>query len=257
MAHTRWRQKVLGVLGLACALGLASAAAQAREWQVAGTKFARIYEQDAAGEFVGLGVDVLREFARRQGDTVRFGMYPWIRAQKLVVAGTEDVLVGPYKTPERETLLNFSERAFYQDQMAFYALPGTVVAWSGDYAQLANRPIIDVRGWAYGADFDAARSNLRVETVTSLENAVGMMLKGRGELLATNLRNTEGLLHEQGMDGRLVPLKPIISSQVGYFAFPKTPKHAALKVRFDAFFQKLVADGDFAKLAAKHKLTAP
>lgn len=107
-------------------------AAQARELRVAGTHFAHVFELAPNGEYIGLGADLIREISKRTGDTVRFAIYPWVRAQALVEHGKADILVGPYKTPEREARFAFSERAFYQDRMLFYVRTGTDIRWDGD-----------------------------------------------------------------------------------------------------------------------------
>ena len=53
----------------------------ARELRVAGTHFARIFELNTNGEYVGVGPDLLREISKKSGDTVRFSIYPWVLAR--------------------------------------------------------------------------------------------------------------------------------------------------------------------------------
>src|ERR1043165_1762103 len=105
----------------------------ARDLLVIGTHFERVYERGQEGEIIGLGPEVVRLIAQRLGHRAIFELYPWARAQALVAQGKADILVGPYKTLERQQLMSFSRLPFYQDQMVFYVRKGTMQDWNGDY----------------------------------------------------------------------------------------------------------------------------
>ena len=92
-----------------------------------GSHFARIYEPDRRGQPQGLGVDLLR---RTLGESLRLELLPYQRAQYDVEIGEADVLVGPYRTAEREARFLFSQRAFYEDAMVFYARRNEASLWS-------------------------------------------------------------------------------------------------------------------------------
>jgi polar amino acid transport system substrate-binding protein len=246
---------VRGLLAVGCAL--VTLGSVARELRVAGTHFARVFELNPAGEFVGLGPDLLREICRRSGDTVQFAMYPWVRAQALVEQGEADILVGPYKTPEREARFAFSDRAFYQDRMLFYVRAGTNVQWDGSFGQLRGKRIGTVRGWAYGNGFDQARSSMQIENVPTLESGLLMLIHERIELLATNYRNTEGILPRLEMTGKVRPILPVIDVQNGYFAFPKSQEHDGLRSRFNEIFNSMVVSGELARIARRHDVHVP
>lgn len=78
---------------------------QASEVLAVGTEFAYVFEQTPDGKFVGLGADIVRALAKQNGDTVRFEIYPWSRAQWMVENDQAQILIGPYKTPQREANL--------------------------------------------------------------------------------------------------------------------------------------------------------
>ncbi|HYD60129.1 MAG TPA: transporter substrate-binding domain-containing protein [Noviherbaspirillum sp.] len=232
-------------------------AAQARELRVAGTHFARVFELAPNGEYTGLGADLIREIARRTGDTVRFAIYPWVRAQALVERGEADILIGPYKTPEREARFAFSDRAFYQDRMLFYVRTGAQMRWDGDYDTLRGRQIAAVHGWVYGAMFDRLRDTIQMQNVQTLENGLMMLVHGRIEMLATNQRNTEDLLLRLDLTGKVQPILPPIAVQDGYFAFPKSPQYGSLRATFNEVFNSMVNSGELARLARKHDVHIP
>ena len=66
-------------------LGAASLAGGARadERLAVGAEFSRVFEQAPDGQWSGLGVDVVRALALQAGDTVRFKIVPWPRAQAM------------------------------------------------------------------------------------------------------------------------------------------------------------------------------
>lgn len=231
--------------------------AGARDLLVVGAEFGHLYECTPAGDCSGLAVDLLREFARRRGDTLRFRSYPWARAQAMVEAGQADILVGPYRTPEREQRFAFAAQPFYRDHMVFYARRGDTAGWNGDYASLRGRRVAAVGGWVYGRDFDRARRALDIPETSQLRNGI-LMLAGRHiDLLATNLRNTEALLPGLGLAGTLVPLPAEIELQDGYMAFPRLAGWDELRAGFDRIFAAMQASGEFAALARRHGVAIP
>lgn len=233
------------------------ALAGARELLVVGAHFERVFERSSDGEFTGLGPDIVRQVARQTQDTVRFEMYPWARAQAMVAQGAADILIGPYKTAERLDRMAFSQRAFYRDEMVFYARTGAAHEWQGDYGALAGREIVVMNGWAYGGAFDAARPGLRVSVANNVENGIKMLMYRHVELFASNRRNTEPVVAALQLDGQVAPLPQVIAIQQGYFAFPRRPLHDKLRRRFDAAFEALAGSGELRRLGLRHDVDLP
>jgi len=222
-----------------------------------GTSFSRIFEQGADGHWQGLGVDVLRALAARAGDTVLFQQYPWPRAQAMVERAQADILIGPYKSPERAARFSFLDHAFYRDRMVFYARREAELPWRGELAALKARRIATVRGWHYGAQFDLARPQLDVSEVTQLENGLHMLAVGRIDLLASNERNSIGLIDSLHLGQSLTVLCPDIAQLDGYLAFPRDPKFRAVRDRYNALFNEMVRSGELARLGARNGVLVP
>ena len=146
--------------------------ASAQTLRVAGAQFPRIFEQQEAGVFQGMGVELVQELAQRLGYDVQFELYPWPRALHLVESGQADVLVGLYKTAEQEDRFLFAETPFYQDEMVFYARKGSF-NWDGNINMLHRRKIGVVAGWVHTTPFDAIKGSLNLSTVRSEERRVG------------------------------------------------------------------------------------
>lgn len=245
------------VLLLGLCVGALTAQAQPREWLVVGTPFPQIFEQGDDGDVHGLAPAILRQIAAQLGAELRFELYPWTRAQRMVELGQADILVGPYRTAEREARFAFAAAPFYQDRIVFYVRGDKRTTWNGDYASLGNRRLAVVRGWIYGSRFEARRADLHPVAVETVRNGLRMLDAGRIDLLASNQRNTVPLLQALGLRGRIVELAPLIDVQRGYFAFPRGPGHDPLRQRFDQAFAALVASGELARLATPLGVNVP
>lgn len=251
----RHRRLCAVLLALLC--GLLGGPVWAREWLVVGTHFPQVYEQSANGDFSGLAPAVLRRLAAELGGELRFELYPWARAQRMVELGQADILVGPYRTAEREARFAFAAEPFYQDRIVFYARRGHETQWNGDYSSLYGRRIAVVRGWTYGSQFEEARARLQPTPVETVSNGLRMLEAGRIDLLASNQRNTLPHLAALDLHGRVAELTPLIDVQRGYFAFPHDAVHDQLRLRFDRAFATLVASGQLARLAAPLGVNVP
>ncbi|MCY0914073.1 substrate-binding periplasmic protein [Massilia antarctica] len=243
------------LLGAAAALALPAGAAP-RELLVVGAHFARVYER-ANGEFSGMAVEIIRAISGELGQPVYFELYPWARAQSMVAQGQADILVGPYKSPERLELFTFSERPFYQDQMVFFSRSNAPFAWDGSYASLRGKRIVIINGWAYGDEFDAARKDLLVSVTNSVESALTMLSHGRVDLFASNVRNTEPVIPLLALEGKVVPVGRTICLQRGFFAFPRRPEYDVMRARFDHAFNAYVDSGELRKLGKRLNVQVP
>ena len=242
---------------LAACLALWVGLASGREILAVGTSFPGVFERTSSGEYRGLATSVLTIALKSMGHSVRFELYPWARAQRMVEQGQADVLIGPYRNPQRETRFAFAADAFYRDRIVFYRNASHHPHWSGSYHELKDQRIGVVRGWAYGTDFDSARWQLDLVTVESVENGLRMLSIGRLELLASNQRNTRQLLQELGLADEITQHEQEIDVQDGYFAFPRLASHQPLREAFDRAFRQMIDQGRLATLAAYWQVDIP
>ncbi|MFM9433613.1 polar amino acid transport system substrate-binding protein [Janthinobacterium sp. CG_23.3] len=251
------RRVLLSATLLSLLLGVSPAMAEPRELLVVGAHFERVFELTRDGRFIGMAPEIIRAVAARMGYGVRFEIYPWARAQAMVAQGAADILIGPYKSPERLATLAFSERAFYQDDMVFYTRAGAGIGWAGDYAALKETRMVIMNGWAYGAEFDRARPGLRVSVTNAVENGLKMLVSHHVDLFATNRRNTEPVITRLQLAGSVTPLSKVIQIQRGYFAFPKRAESDRLRAQFDLAFNALFDSGELKRLGRQLDVGVP
>ena len=222
-----------------------------------GTEFASVFERTASGEFIGLGADIIRAIARQNGDEVRFEIYPWARAQWMVENEQAQILIGPYKTAEREAKFAFSRRAFYRDLMVLYARKGAALTWDGNYTNLPGKRLGVINGWVYGTHFESVRPVLKPVLANTLTNGVNMLLAKRVDLLAANMRNTEAVLKAMGNNNDLQVLEPFIDIQDGYLAYCKNTACEQLRTRYDELFEQLRDSGSLQLMARRLNVRLP
>jgi len=246
---------------LLAALTLAATPALARDLLVVGTQFPRVFEargKPLAGEADGLGAELMRRAAARLGLTLRFEVLPWTRAQAMVEQGHADVLVGPYRTPEREQRFVFSRQAFYADALVFYARRNLASHWVGDFTALAQVPVAIVQGWAYGDEFERARPGLQqLSTALTVESGLLMLQRGRIELLASNERNTAPVIEALGLGAALQIQGPPIAFLRGHFAYPRNAQGESLRDSIDQVLNQLRATGELRELGRKWHIEIP
>jgi polar amino acid transport system substrate-binding protein len=231
--------------------------ASASEILVVGAEFASVFERSAAGNFSGLGVSIIQELAKQNGDTVKFEIYPWNRAQWMVENGQAHILIGPYKTPERELRFSFAKRAFYRDVMTFYTRASSNFTWNGNLTGLLEAKIGTIHGWVYGPEFENMRPKLKLELANSLTNGLNMLIANRVDYLASNVRNTNALAKTLGITKDIKLLNPEITVTDGYLAYCKLPICDQLRERYDGIFEQLKNTGKLDLLAKFHQVTVP
>ena len=231
--------------------------APARELLAVGAQFARVFEYQSSGEYGGLGAELLRLMAARTGHTVRFRMVPWARAQAMLVQGQADILIGPYRTPERIASMGFSDKPFYQDQMVFYTRQDASFGWDGDYAVLKSRRVVLLNGWAYGAEWERMRPGFQVSVANNVENGLKMLVHNHVDVFVSNLRNTDPVIARLGYGRQVKPLPKVIEVQNGYFAFPRSPTFDKLRLQFDQELNKLIETGELKRLGKRYDVGVP
>lgn len=216
-------------------IALPARAAGAPPIRAVGTQFARIHEGAEGQAPKGLAVDLLTQLF---GESVRFEWLPWTRAQHMVEQGEADVLVGPYRTPEREARLLFSLRAFYADAMIWYARRGEESRWSGDFQSVLQTPVAVMRGWAYGSRFERSRSLLgQLTAVNTVESGLQMLTLRRVDLFAANERNCLPVLQRLGLTEAVSRCSPPLDVLNGHMAFTRSSAGEELARRYDQAFE--------------------
>ena len=235
---------------LIVALLLMCATVQAETYVFVGSHFPILSEETPTGEFRGIAIDIAKIITERLGHTISIRLYPWARAQYLVRNGSADVLMAPYKTPEREKWLDFTKTPFFDDKTFFYVSPRSTVSWDGDLMTLAGKRIGMVLDWSVGPEFEKAKEFLSVEYANTLDACVKKLLAQRIDLLPTQAREATVVFSRLSLseEQRPIPILPEISVNYNYFGFSKSKELSAFRDAFEQELAKMKQNGEIAKL---------
>ena len=230
--------------------------AHAEKIKVVGTHFNKIFESNSSsGKFEGVAVDLLTKIAAQKNLQIEYAIYPWNRAQYLISTGRADLIIGPYRTPERDKQMDFIPTPFYTDNMVFYTLTDKPFIWNEDIELLKTKKILTIKGWVYGKRFDEIKSKLIIVEANDIDSAFKMLSLGRADLLFANERNALDALEKKENHNHFVKTKTPFSFMQGYFAFSSKFKNNEVKKAIYDSLAQLSLDGTIKKVNKSYKLS--
>ena len=233
--------------------------ANAETYIFAGSEFPLLSEKTEDGDFRGIAIDIARTITEKLGHTITIRYYPWARAQHLVKTGIADVLMPPYKTPEREKWLDFSEIPFSPDKTFFFVRPGSRSAWNGDFSSIKGKKIGITRGWSVGPDFEQAKHILLIDYASDLDQCFKKLLANRIDLVPTQYRQARVSFKRLGLTNAQEPVRilPELAINYNYFGFSKKKRKelAEFKKNFDREMKKMDKNGEIAAILSEYGMT--
>ena len=215
-----------------------------------GSHFPILSEETDDGRLCGIGVDVARRIGLRLGHHFAIRLVPWARAKNMVKTGEADVLMAPYKTPEREKWLDYSATYFFVDRSVFFVKPGSGVTWDGTYASLQGLKIGLVRGWSVGPVFDQAKEALQIDYAPTLDLCFKKLLFKRIDMIPTQDREAHAAFKRMHLNDADKPIAilPALDINYNYFGFSKRKNLSTFKREFDRLLKQMQANGEIARL---------
>lgn len=224
--------------------------------KVTGTHFNKIYEFDnKTKKFNGVAVDIIDLVATKLGLKFQYDIVPWNRAQNSIAMGLADIIVGPYRTEERETKMDFIPVPFYTDRMVFYTLRSKPFEWKNNFEDLKSKKIVTIRGWTYGKQFDEAIEKLEHFEANDIESAFNLLKIGRAEILVANERNSQEVLEMENYRNQFSKTKLPLSFMSGYFAFSTKNKDKKIRKLIEQELLRLYQSGEIEKINKNYNLT--
>ena len=220
------------------------------------TDYPLILEKDGSNGRKGLAADILDRISTELDTRFEVKFYPWKRALLEVKNGSVDGIIGAYETAERRQFLDYSEKPFFRETMVIVARDDWKGRWNGDWQTLKGEKILQMRGWAYGTDFEAWRKFLNVKTVNNPKDAFLMLFQRHADLVVVT--HTGALFEiKRGGYAKIRIVGPSFQSYEGYFAFSKKIGDKAFQRRFNSALNRMWRDGEIVRLLSKYRLSNP
>lgn len=221
------------------------------------TQFAPIsFEEN--GKVVGINPDILREVFKRMGYEITLELFPWKRAQEMVINGEADALFSPYKTPERELIYDFPDEVLLKEELSFVVPKDSDIKYDGDIKKMGKYTIGTLIGYEIFYD--------EIEKVDYVKN--GTLKLDRTE---TNSQSLEKMLNKRGVDtvcntkyvlidalkkmGKLEQVKflePPYKTSNDYLAFSKKKNLKDVLDKFERTLIEVKKDGTYQKIIDKY-----
>ncbi len=180
----------------------------------------------------------------------------WEDAQRRTINGETDLILGLYRTPQRESELHFIDRPITLDPIGVFVRHGQAEEID-DIGDLLSLKGAAVAGESFGADFDLRiAKQLMIFRTENLTAAFKFLIDNQADYVLSGLYPGLALLRQMGPQtapGKSVVLTQaaLIPSQPLYAAFSRKSQCLALAPTLESTIERLTARGDMEGLTAE------
>ncbi|MEK9970102.1 MAG: transporter substrate-binding domain-containing protein [Ferrovibrio sp.] len=206
MSVASFIKRLLACIGFSAMLSVQPASAQpvARVMVNDAPPYRIIGSANGVSTYSGIYIDILRLIAAELRLELDFTELPLARALRVMEAGGADIMLGPNRTPDRETYLRYLDPPLPREPKMF--LQHRLAKPIQDYADLYGRRIAVLRGASYFDRFDADAALEKVE-LDDYTAALRLVLVGRADTVVIPEQQGQWLLRETGFDLRAAPYR--------------------------------------------------
>jgi polar amino acid transport system substrate-binding protein len=207
----------------------------------------------SAGKIDGALIRVIDKFAQTAGLGVT--MVPaesWSQAQQLTATGQADLIIGLYRSPQRDQDLVFVNRPLAADPVGVFVRRADA-GLIDTLADLKSRKGVAAAGESFGPEIDERlKQELSVSRSATFAEAVALLSEGRADYVLSGLY--PGLAHLRQLGnghGLSLTQASLIPSQSLYVAFSRNSPCLGLAASLDAAIEKMTGRGDMDGLVAE------
>lgn len=210
-----------------------------------------MYRQD--DKIVGAGPEIFAKIFKELDVEATFKYEgAWDEVQKKAKAGSVDVLVAAYKTPERETYMGYSI-PYTVDPVVLVVKKGKQFPYE-KWEDLVGKRGVVMTGDSYGADFDKfITDKLTVVSVTTPDDAVSMLDKETADYFVYAQYSAEGYIFDKKLSGKLEIISKPVATENFYLTISKKSTYANLMPEINKLLKKYIADGTIDKMIESDK----
>ncbi|WP_372652442.1 substrate-binding periplasmic protein [Halobacteriovorax sp.] len=162
----------------------------------------------------------------------------WGRAQVEVKHGRIDILLPPYKTPEREKWFVYPDKPFLIDRTIILTKKGRVIKFE-KFEDLKKYEGIAIANDSFGHEFDQAdKKHKLLKRFSKTRSCLEFLLKGRADYLIAGHNAVQAIIAKLSLEGQFTIQEQSIAETGMYTAISKKSKYNTKKFR-DSFFKEI------------------
>jgi len=188
------------------------------------------------------------------GVSVETQVYPWARAEKMVVLNKADALVGDYLYPDKQgkVYLYPQWHISIEDSLVAVFLQGHSGYWDREgTVSLSGKTL----GWIRGYDFDKSVFNaleIQKHEINNLTNGLKMLKKGRLDAIVDYKSTVQSAMQEVGMNmDTELTIETIKLGNKLFLAFANSDRSKKLIEIYDMRMAELAASGKVDEIYVK------
>lgn len=149
-----------------------------------------IWFNKSTNQFQGIAVDLIEKILKEADITPKFvNVETWARAQEEVKNGRIDMLLPPYKTPDRLAFYNYSANAFLMDSTVVFVKKGNEFKFD-KITDLFKHSGVAIVNDSFGTEFDNLdKKTKHLIRLTSTEQCFRFVDKGRASYVVAGFHS--------------------------------------------------------------------
>lgn len=195
------------------------------------------------GKIIGAGANLATRIFLTLGvkiDTKYVGL--WDTVQSKAKSGEVDVLVGAYKTAERETYLDYSV-PYTVDPIVLYVKQGKNLKFT-KWEDLIGKKGVATIGDSYGQAFDDfIAAKLKITRVNTVNEAFQQIIGGQADYFVYALYAGEKAVAENKLEGKVKNLPKTVAEENFYMAISKKSPLARYLPEVNKLIKQYKQDG--------------
>jgi polar amino acid transport system substrate-binding protein len=178
---------------------------------------------------------------------------PWDVVQEKARSGEIDLIVAAYKTPERETYMDYSI-PYTVDPISIFVQRDNVFSFDS-WNDLMGRIGVVTRGDSYGKEFDEfIAENLDVIVADSPDEAFALVIANEADYFVYALyAGEEAMKNNPNLAEQIEILPNEVDAEDFYITISKESRLVAYLPRINEILQRLIDDGTVARLIEKYR----
>ncbi|QFU23918.1 transporter substrate-binding domain-containing protein [Shewanella eurypsychrophilus] len=212
----------------------------------------------------GISIRIIEEAFRRIDTPIEFKAIPWSRALNWLKTGQIDVMVGVFRTAEREVYIDYSNMPLSKAQIHLFVTEGADIKYSEDLTLLSHLSFGVKKDFSYGPYFDdlvAQKKLTKLNVDVGIPQLLVKLCTGVTDIVVGERRNTEYVFNQLSKQTypqlerckQIIALTPAIDARLAYLAFSKQNQLNYIRVQFDEAMKSMKQDGSLHRIIESYQ----